>query len=88
MFLEASGPPKIVPVLPLTTPSLVPWVQREYPTTPLVFQQDGDPSHTSKLVQSFCNDMFADFWPKYLWPPFSPDLNPKSILERRVFSKA
>ncbi|QQP39789.1 Putative transposable element [Caligus rogercresseyi] len=32
----------------LLSEEVVPWVQREYQPTPLVFQQDGDPSHTSK----------------------------------------
>ncbi|QQP33058.1 Putative transposable element [Caligus rogercresseyi] len=56
---------------------VVPWVQREYPTTPLVFQQDGDPSHTSKLFKAsvmICLQTLS----KYLWPPSSPDLNPKN----------
>ncbi|QQP37768.1 Uncharacterized protein FKW44_018157, partial [Caligus rogercresseyi] len=50
--------------LHLLSEEVVPWVQREYPTALLLFQQDGAPSHTSKLVQSFCTDMFADFWSK------------------------
>ncbi|QQP35438.1 Putative DD37D maT transposase, partial [Caligus rogercresseyi] len=79
--------------LHLLSEEVVPWVQREYPTALLLFQQDGAPSHTSKLVQSFCTDMFADFWSKDLWPPSSPDLNPMdfgilSILETRVCSKS
>jgi inhibitor of nuclear factor kappa-B kinase subunit alpha len=55
---------------------VLPWVEKEYQGAPLVFQQDGAPSHTSKLVQEFCKDLFFDFWPKDLWPPSSPDLNP------------
>eukprot|EP00096_Caligus_rogercresseyi_P011139 TRINITY_DN4292_c0_g1_i1.p1 TRINITY_DN4292_c0_g1~~TRINITY_DN4292_c0_g1_i1.p1 ORF type:complete len:180 (-),score=16.23 TRINITY_DN4292_c0_g1_i1:127-666(-) len=62
--------------LHLLSEEVVPWVQREYPTALFLFQQDEAPSHTSKLVQSFCTDMFADFWSKDLWPPSSPDLNP------------
>ncbi|QQP53955.1 Uncharacterized protein FKW44_006613 [Caligus rogercresseyi] len=50
--------------LHLLSEGVVPWVQREYPTALLLFQQDGAPSHTTKLDQSFCTDMFADFGPK------------------------
>ena len=52
-----------------------PWVEREYGDSPIIFQQDGAPSHTSNLTQSFCEDIFPGFWPKQLWPPSSPDLN-------------
>ena len=54
---------------------VVPWVEAEYGRSPLTFQQDSAPSHSANLVQTFCADMFSDFWPKELWPPSSPDLN-------------
>ncbi|QQP56923.1 Transposable element tcb2 transposase [Caligus rogercresseyi] len=40
------------------------------------FQQDGAPSHTTKLVQDWCHRSFEHFWSKDMWPPSSPDLNP------------
>ncbi len=55
---------------------VLPWVAENYGDGPLVFQQDGAPSHTANLVQDYCQSMFSDFWPKDLWPPSSPDLNP------------
>ena len=41
-----------------------------------VFQQDGATCHTANNVQSYCAEKFPKFWPKSLWPPHSPDLNP------------
>ena len=40
------------------------------------------------LIQDWCKDNFKLFWPKELWPPSSPDLNPMdfriwSILEQK-----
>lgn len=55
---------------------VVPWVKEVYGESPLTFQQDSAPSHGAKLVQQFCDSMFSDFWPKELWPPCSPDMNP------------
>lgn len=62
--------------LHLLSEEVVPWVEEQYPNGRMIFQQDGAPAHTSKVVQDFCLDMFPDFWPKELWPPSSPDLNP------------
>ena len=45
-------------------------------TTQIVFQQDGAPAHTSKVTQKWLEKNIPDFWPKELWPPNSPDLNP------------
>jgi len=38
-----------------------------------VFQEDNDPKHTSKLVQSYIK---KERITRLDWPPFSPDLNP------------
>ncbi|QQP51271.1 Hypothetical protein FKW44_012584, partial [Caligus rogercresseyi] len=51
-----------------------PWVQREYLTTPLVFQQDGDPSQTSNWFKASVMICLQTFGSKYLWPPSSPDV--------------
>lgn len=40
-----------------------------------VFQQDGAPAHTSKIVQEWMKTNMK-FWDKTMWPPQSPDLNP------------
>ena len=40
-----------------------------------VFQQDGAPAHTAKVVQAWMAEKM-NFWPKDFWPPQSPDLNP------------
>ena len=62
--------------LDMLSEQVVPWVQEEYPKGGVIFQQDGAPSHTAKLVQAFCKDMFPEFWAADLWLPSSPDLNP------------
>jgi len=41
-----------------------------------IFMQDGAPSHTSNLAQSWCSENIAHFWKKEAWPGNSPDLNP------------
>jgi transposase len=41
----------------------------------LLFQQDGAPSHRSKVAQQFCETHFANFIPSSIWPGNSPDLN-------------
>ena len=37
--------------------------------------QDGAPGHTAKIVQAWLKTNL-NFWPKDVWPPSSPDLNP------------
>ena len=54
-----------------------------------LFQQDGAPSHTSKLTQAWLRENILDFIAKEEWPPYSPDLNPMdysiwSILESKA----
>ena len=67
---------------------VVPWVKKVTGNKGITLQQDGATSHTAKLVEDWCKDNFKSFWPKKLWPPSSPDLNPMdfgiwSILEQK-----
>ena len=64
-----------------------PWITQVAAGRPYVFQQDGAPAHTSNPVQSWLHNNVPEFWPKDLWPPYSPDLNPLdyyvwSVIER------
>ncbi len=56
--------------------TVAPWLTKTYGGVPYIFQQDGAPSHTAKIVQAFCQQAFPHFWNKQMWPPSSPDLNP------------
>ncbi len=62
----------------ILTDKLVPWVRRTYPDGNVVLQQDGVPAHTSKAAQMCLANQadILDFWPKTMWPPYSPDANP------------
>lgn len=62
--------------LNLLSEEVMPWVKNEYGEAPILFQQDGAPSDTAKVVQAFCRDQFAAFWAKEEWPPSSPYVNP------------
>ena len=75
--------------LGLLRDQVVPWVQSTIGDGGLTLQQDGMTSHSTKMVQSFCKEHFKGFWPKDLWPPSSPNLNPMdfgilSILEQKA----
>lgn len=72
--------------------SVEPWLKENYPEGGYVWQQDGAPAHTSCIVQAWISEHFDSFWPKDLWPPSSPDLNPLdysvwSELERKACNK-
>ena len=57
-------------------PHVKPWIDANFPdATNVVFMQDGAPCHTSKVVQKWLSENI-NFWPKDVWPPSSPDLNP------------
>jgi inhibitor of nuclear factor kappa-B kinase subunit alpha len=54
-----------------------PWILANYgPHQKYIFQQDGAPCHTSNRTQKWLKDNLKAFWPKEMWPPSSPDLNP------------
>ena len=77
--------------LELLKEKLVPWVNATFEEGGITLQQDGATSHTANLVQEWCKRNMAGFWPKELWPPSSPDLNPMdlaiwSILESKACS--
>ena len=77
--------------LELLREKLVPWVNATFEEGGITLQQDGATSHTANLVQEWCKRNMVGFWPKELWPPSSPDLNPMdfaiwSILENKACS--
>ena len=53
-----------------------PWITQVAAGRRYIFQQDGAPAHTSRLVQNWCDEHLDMFWSKDFWPPSSPDLNP------------
>ena len=68
---------------------VVPWMNSLSLNDGLTLQQDGVTAHTAKMVQEWCKEHFKAFWPKDIWPPSSPDLNPMdfgiwSILEQKA----
>jgi hypothetical protein len=56
---------------------VLPWIRKNYGLgADYVLQQDGAPCHTSRRTQAWLKDNGVKFWPKEIWPPNSPDLNP------------
>ena len=57
-------------------PYVLPWIMANFSDTDnIIFMQDGAPCHSAKSVQKWLSDNIP-FWPKEMWPPSSPDLNP------------
>lgn len=48
-----------------------------------VFQQDGDPAHTAKVVQDWLGSNM-NFWSKDFWLPQLPNLNPLDYSEWHI----
>ena len=55
---------------------LLPDCRRLYPSDDFIFQQDGAPSHTSRITQGHLEECTPVFIKKDEWPPQSPDCNP------------
>ncbi|QQP58099.1 Putative transposable element [Caligus rogercresseyi] len=51
------------------------WVRENFPDGNVVFQQDGAPAHTTLTALNWLKK-HVEFWPKDMWPPYSPDANP------------
>ena len=47
---------------------LVSWINVTFRKSGITLQQDGATSHTTNLVQKWCNKNMAGFWAKELWP--------------------
>ena len=56
--------------------NLLPDCRTLYPDNDFVFQQDGVPSHTSRITQEHLGANTPELIGKDDWPPQSPDLNP------------
>lgn len=68
---------------------VVPWMKKVANGRHFIYQQDGAPAHNAKKVQDFLRANVPQFWPKDMWPPSSPDINPLdyyvwSVCERDV----
>src|SRR5688572_18776421 len=57
-------------------PGLIGDCQNLAPNNNFIFQQDGEPAHTSRLAQEWLEQNTPDFINKDEWPPNSPHLNP------------
>ena len=53
-----------------------PWLDATYPDGNYIWQQDSAPAHGSNKTQAWLAKNLANYWPKELWPPNSPDANP------------
>ena len=56
------------------TLTIIPRMRKVADKKKFAFQQDRAPTHTANKMQAFFKKI--DFWPKSMWPPHSPNLNP------------
>ena len=75
----------------ILTPAFVKLNSKHFKNDQFIFQQDGAPSHTSKMTEEWCRSHFPRFWSKEMWPSSSPDLNLMdfsvwSILDKNAYS--
>ena len=68
------------------TSTIIPWMRKVAGKKKFVFQQDGAPARAANKTQVFLKQKI-DFWPKSMWPPQSPDLNPLPGLQCVVASR-
>ena len=66
--------------LELLRDKLGPWVNTTFGESGITLHQDGATPHTANLVQEWCKRNIVGFWPKELWPPSSPELNPMDFV--------
>ena len=67
---------------------VLPWAKKITKKPNYVIQPGGAPAYTAKTVQDWL-DANMSFWPKYFFPPQSPDLNPldlslRTLIEERL----
>ena len=79
IFMEAGVKTNQHAYLKTLKAKVVPWVKKVTENKGITLQQDRATPHTARLVQDWCKDNFKSFWPKELWPLFSPDLNPMNF---------
>ena len=92
IFVEANTKINSDIYIEILMDKIYPWVLFIYGKGPFVFQQDGAPSHTARKTQEWFTVNFPGFWHKYIWPPYSPDLNVThysiwSVLESKASAK-
>jgi hypothetical protein len=59
---------------------VMPWMDGVAARRHYMFQQDGAPAHNSKTTKEWCQENLPEFWPKEVWPPKQPCLQPPGLL--------
>ena len=58
------------------------WIERVSAGRSYFWQQDSEPCHTSRRIQSWLSENFCDHIIPNIWPPNLPDCNPWGTFER------